>query len=96
MNRVTEVFDRTFTPSQDNRRSIVWRESPKLRVYSDQIEGFPHFVDQLINVEPFLGRNWNRHWNFIPDDGDERIDIQEKDQLTEDQVPRSKWHRSNA
>ena len=95
MDSVTEVLDRAFTPSQDDRRTVVWRESPKLRVYSDQIESFPHFLDQLVNVEPFPGRNWNGHWNFIPGDADEKIDIQKKDRLTKDQAPRSKWHRSN-
>jgi hypothetical protein len=55
MNGIAEILDRAFPTFQHDWLRIVWRLPPWLGVYSHEIERLPHFLDQLVYVEPFLG-----------------------------------------
>lgn len=96
MDGVTEVINAAFSPSQHNRLCVVRGETPRFRVDTDKVQCLPHLLDELIDVKPLFRRYWHRVRDFIS------VILRVKRpsgaccaaQLTEDQVPQSKWHQS--
>ena len=65
VNSTTEVFYRAFATPEHHRGRVVWRQAPWFRVHADQIKGFPHFFNELVDVEPFVGGNRNTVRDFV-------------------------------
>ena len=65
VNSTTKVFHRAFATLEHHRGRVVWRLAPWFGVHAHQIKGFPHFFNELVDVEPFVGGNGNTVRDFV-------------------------------
>lgn len=52
VDRAAEVFDRALPAFQHDWCRVIRRESTGLRVDTHEVERFPHYVNELVDVEP--------------------------------------------
>ena len=55
VNSITKVFHGALPTLQHHRGRVVRRLASWFGVHTDQIKCLPHFVDELVDVEPFVG-----------------------------------------
>ena len=63
---VTKVLYAAFAPTEHDRLGIIWGKAPWFCIDTDKVQGFPHLLDQFINVEPFTGGYGDRVRDFVP------------------------------
>lgn len=66
MYGITKVLYSAFTPAEDNGLRVIWWEAPGFRVDADEVERFPHFFNQFVDVEPFTGGYRDGVGDFVP------------------------------
>lgn len=65
VNGITEIFHCTFPTLEHHGSGVVWRQASWFGVHTDQIKGFPHFFDELVDVKPLVGGNRNTVRDFV-------------------------------
>ena len=66
MYRVAKVLHGAFSATQHDRLTVIRCQAARFGIYAHQIESLPHSLDELIDVEPFLGGNGYALGDFIP------------------------------
>lgn len=57
VNSIAKVFHGALSTLKYHRGRVVRRLASWFGVHTDQIKCFPHFFDELVDVEPFVGGN---------------------------------------
>ena len=65
VDAVAKMLYRALSATQNDRLRVVWCLSSRLGIDSDEVECFPHPLNELVDVEPLLGRDGNGHGDLV-------------------------------
>ena len=66
VDSITEVFYGALSAAEHDGSIVVWRQTTRLGIYSHEVEGLPHLLDQLINIHPLSRGDGHAHWDLVP------------------------------
>ena len=65
MDRIAEVLDRALSALQNHGRRVVWHLASWLRVHAHKVQRLPHFLEELIDIQPFFRRDRDAVGDFV-------------------------------